>query len=166
MSKTHGMSYTRLYAIYKDMIRRCHNPKDKRQTGYVKYGAKGIEVCKEWRENRVSFFEWAISNGYEDNLSLDREDSYKGYDPENCRWTDKTTQSRNTPKHKVGISGIRGVSYCKTTNGWRATISINNRSITIGRAKTINEAAKLRNKYIEDNNLDHIKSEVKDAQEV
>ena len=162
MSKTHGLSNTRLYSIYKDMIRRCHDKNDNRKTGYIKYGAEGIEVCEQWRKDRVAFFEWSLKNGYKENLSIDRKDSYKGYSPENCRWTDRTTQSRNSPKHKLGISGVRGVSYCATTKGWRATISIGNKSITIGRAKTINEAAILRNKYIECNKLNHIKSEVKD----
>ncbi len=157
---THGMSQTRLYSIYKDMIRRCHNKNDKRKTGYIKYGALGISVCDEWRKDRLSFFEWSLSNGYEDNLSIDRKDSYGDYEPNNCRWVDRTTQSRNTPKFKKGISGIRGVSFCKTANRWRATISINNKSITIGRANTKEECATMRNKYIDDNNLDHIKSEI------
>lgn len=156
---THGMSHTRLYSIYKDMIRRCHNKNDKRKTGYIKYGAVGIAVCAEWRNDRILFFEWSLKNGYKDNLSIDRKDSYGNYSPDNCRWTDRNTQSRNTPKFKKGISGVRGVSFCKTSNRWRATISINNKSITIGRANTIKECAIIRNKYIDDNNLDHIKSE-------
>lgn len=157
---THGMSYTRLYAIYKDMIRRCYNEKDNRKTGFIKYGGCGITVCNEWKNDRLEFFKWALNNGYDETLSLDRVDSFGNYEPSNCRWTNRTTQSRNTPKFKKGISGIRGVSFCKTTNRWRATISINNKSITIGRCDTKEECAKLRNKYIEDNNLDHIKSEV------
>lgn len=160
MPKTHGMSHTRLYAIYKDMIRRCYNENDTRGTGYIKYGAKWIKVCKEWRNDRVVFFEWALVNGYEENLSLDRENSYGNYEPKNCRWATRTMQSRNTPKFKKGISGVRGVSYCKTAKRWRATISINNKGITIGRADTINDCALMRNKYIDDNNLDHIKSEI------
>lgn len=159
MPMKHGMSYTRLYAIYKDMIRRCHSEKDKRQTGYKKYGARGIKVCDEWKNNRTVFFEWALSNGYEENLSLDRIDSFGNYEPSNCRWATRAQQSRNTPRFKKGISGVRGVSFCKTTNRWRATISINNKSITIGRADTIREAAILRNNYIDENKLDHIKSE-------
>jgi hypothetical protein len=158
---THGLSYTRLYAIYKDMKRRCHSPKDKRKTGYAKYGAVGIKICDEWLNDRTVFFEWALKNGYQDDLTIDRINSYGNYEPSNCRWVDKTTQSRNMPKQKTGISGVRGVSMARQfeKEKWRATITINNKSKTIGYADTKEAAAKMRNDYIEKNNLDHIRSE-------
>ncbi len=160
MSKTtHGMAYTRIYRTYKDMVSRCHNPKD---STYKYYGEKGIEVCKEWREDRVKFFSWANTNGYTDDLTIDREDGLGNYEPSNCRWVDRTEQARNMPNQKVGKTGVRGVSIAKqwVSEHYRATITINNRSKTIGYAKTIKEAAELRNKFIDDNGFSHIKSEV------
>ena len=141
------------------MIRRCYNQND---TTYKNYGAKGISVCKEWREDRVKFFAWSNINGYTDDLSIDRINSYGNYEPSNCRWVDRTTQNRNMPRQKVGVSGVRGVSKAPQfkSEHYRATITINNRSKTIGYAKTIKEAAELRNKFIDDNDLDHIKSDV------
>lgn len=156
---THGLSYSRIYKIYKDMVSRCHKEKD---TTYKNYGALGTIVCSEWREDRVSFFNWAFKNGYSDDLSIDRIDGLGNYEPSNCRWATKTTQSRNMPRQKKGVSGIRGVSLAKQWKEeyWRATITINNKSKTIGYAKTKKEAALLRNSFIDENNLEHIKSEI------
>jgi len=141
------------------MVSRCHKEKD---TTYKNYGALGTKVCNEWREDRTSFFGWAFKNGYSDELSIDRIDRLGNYEPSNCRWATKATQSRNMPSQKKGVSGIRGVSLAKQWKEeyWRATITINNKSKTIGYAKTKKEAALLRNNFIEENNLDHIKSEI------
>lgn len=76
----------RLARCYHDMIKRCYNPK---AMGYEHYGARGIEVCKEWREDKLAFNNWAVSNGYRDGLTIDRIDNDKGYYPENCRWVTK-----------------------------------------------------------------------------
>ena len=154
---THGMSNSRIYHIYKDMVSRCFNKND---TTYKNYGAVGISICPEWLNNRVSFFEWALQNGYDDSLTIDRIDSYGNYEPSNCRWVDRTTQSRNMPKQRTGISGIRGVSLARqfTKEKWRATITINNKSKTIGYFDTKETAANARNEFIEKSGLDHIRS--------
>jgi len=77
------------------------------QEGYARYGAKGITLCEEWKEDKTKFFEWSLKNGYTDYLAIDRIDSYGNYEPSNCRWTDRATQGRNMPKQKKGISGIK-----------------------------------------------------------
>ena len=89
----------RLHNIWHGIRQRCNNPK---ATGYRYYGGKGIKVCKEW-DSFVVFAVWATLNGYEENLSIDREDISKDYCPENCRWADAITQANNTSRsHFVG----------------------------------------------------------------
>ena len=83
-------SYT-LYNIYKDMKRRCYNPK---RSNYKYYGGKGIKVCDEWLNSFKTFKEWSLANGFvydnnlsrEERLSIDRIDVTKDYSPDNCRW--------------------------------------------------------------------------------
>lgn len=57
LTVTHGMSDTRLYSIWCGMKKRCHNKND---SSYKRYGAKGIKVCEKWRNDFMSFYEWAI----------------------------------------------------------------------------------------------------------
>lgn len=100
--KTHGLSGTRLYAVWKSMIQRCHNPRNK---NFSRYGARGIAVCDEWRKSYKSFYEWAISNGYDAKAAImtctiDRIDNDKGYFPENCRWVDMKTQRHNQSSNR------------------------------------------------------------------
>ena len=92
----HGMTHTRLYQIYINMIQRCYNPKNK---GYKNYHDRGIVVCGEWRNDSKSFLDWALKNGYNDTLTLDRIDSNKGYSPDNCRWVDRFVQNNNTRRN-------------------------------------------------------------------
>lgn len=89
---THGQWGTRPYRIWKKMESRCHNPNDQ---DYKTYGAKGISVCKEWRNSFQVFYDWAMSHGYADNLSIDRIDNDKGYSPDNCRWATAKEQRHN-----------------------------------------------------------------------
>lgn len=84
---THGGSRTRIYDIWKGMILRCED-KDSR------WGGRGIKVCDEWKDFST-FRDWALSNGYRDDLTIDRKDNDGDYTPENCRWTDALHQARN-----------------------------------------------------------------------
>lgn len=88
----HNMSNTRIYKIYKSMKKRCYNITcDK----YKDYGGRGITVCEEWLHNFQSFYEWAMSNGYADDLTIDRKDVNGNYEPSNCRWIPKKEQAHN-----------------------------------------------------------------------
>lgn len=87
----HKTQNKRLYYIWYSMKHRCCNPKDER---YSRYGGRGITICNEWL-NFDNFAKWALSNGYENNLSIDRINNNGNYEPSNCRWTNNKQQCRN-----------------------------------------------------------------------
>ncbi len=89
---THGMRGTKLYSIWNNMKNRCSNMNT---DSYQNYGERGISVCKEWEESFDNFLTWSLANGYNNNLSLDRIDNDKGYNPNNCRWATMKEQGNN-----------------------------------------------------------------------
>lgn len=92
---THNKSDTRLYNIWCGMKQRCDYKENNR---YYLYGGKGIKVCEEWKEFH-NFYNWSMKNGYKDDLSIDRIDNSKNYDPENCRWVNPKVQGNNTVRN-------------------------------------------------------------------
>lgn len=109
----------RIRSIWNDMKSRCYNSN---VAIYPHYGGRGIEVCEEWKNSFREFEKWAVSNGYDDSLTIDRIDANKGYEPSNCRWATKQQQNRNKRNSiKVTIgdttfdladwADITGISY-------------------------------------------------------
>lgn len=152
--ETHGDHKSRLYRIHKGMVSRCNKPWD---NNYSRYGAVGIRVCADWI-NYLQFKKWALANGYNDTLTIDREDSFKDYCPDNCRWATYQTQTRNRHKQKKPASSqFIGVSKEKTATQWLASICVNGVTTRIGYFDDETIAAKTRDQYIRDNGLQHFK---------
>ena len=89
---TTGESHSKLACIWYHMRSRCNNEKD---TNYPRYGARGIKVCKEWETDFNLFKGWALDNGYEEGLTIDRIDFNGNYEPSNCRWKILSEQQHN-----------------------------------------------------------------------
>lgn len=88
----HGKRNTRLHKIWRCMKQRCYNTNN---TDYPNYGQRGIKMCDEWLTDFMTFYKWAMTNGYNDKLSIDRIDVDGNYSPDNCRWATAKQQARN-----------------------------------------------------------------------
>jgi hypothetical protein len=128
--KTHLSTPPRLHNIWLQIRQRCQ---DKNLSYYNNYGGRGITVCDEWSESYEIFRDWALANGYRDDLTIDRIDNNGNYEPSNCRWTTMKEQNNNRRTNLIlEISGIKqtlaqwcaitGISYKKAWNrlarGW------------------------------------------------
>ena len=102
-STKHGLRYKRLYSIRIGMLDRCKNPKNK---SYSYYGGRGIRVCPEWADKKTgaqAFYEWAVANGYKDDLTIDRIDMNGDYTPQNCRFATMKEQCNNRRPRSVRV---------------------------------------------------------------
>ena len=149
-NKTHGLGYTRLYIIWSTLKGRVLNPKNK---AYKNYGGRGITLCDEWLDVQ-NFYDWAMSNGYSDELSIDRIDNDGNYCPENCRWTTQTIQTRNQRIYKNNSSGFKGVCFVKDKNKYKSYITVDKNRVFLGYFPTAEDGAIAYNNYIIENNLE------------
>ena len=154
LTKTHGLSTHRLYSIWTGMMARCYNMNT---NNYINYGSNGIRVSERWH-NVANFIEDMFPSFIE-GFTLDRKDVTGNYEPNNCRWADRSTQAQNTRKLKsTNTSGYRGVFWHKGTGKWVVRISVNNKSKHLGCFTNPEEGARAYDQYIIDNNLSHTKN--------
>lgn len=97
LNKTHGKSKTAEYAVWRSMIARCENPRDKR---FHRYGGRGISVCSRWRTSFPAFIE-DVGERPAPGLSLDRINNDRNYEPSNVRWASRKEQMRNASINRL-----------------------------------------------------------------
>lgn len=139
----HNETKTRLYSIYIGVKTRCCSPSC---SAYPEYGAKGIRICDEWLNSYAVFREWALTNGYSDDLTIDRIDPRGHYEPSNCRWASYFVQNTNKSRMKRNTSGHVGVSYNKAVNKYVAYITRNKKHKWLGEFETFEDACTAREK--------------------
>ena len=116
-NKKHGMRGTRLYNIWQGMKARCLNINSKY---YKRYGFRGITICDAWRDSFEAFRDWALANGYRDDLTIDRIDNGGNYCPENCRWITMKEQQNNRRSNRF----ITYNGKTKTVSQWASEIGV------------------------------------------
>lgn len=122
---------------WKGMIERCYYPKHK---DYHNYGGRGIKVCNEWKVHPKTFIQWVENeSNYKKGLTLDRLDVNGNYEPNNCTFSNHTTQALNRNIMPTNTSGYPGVTK-HTDNRWRARINVNKKRISLGVYDTKEEA--------------------------
>lgn len=145
----HGDYLEKLYQVHRAMLQRCSNPKQK---NFHHYGGRGISVCEGWVDYSA-FKQWALSNGYQAGLSIERLDTDKDYCPTNCTWADETQQARNRRAMPGKTSKYIGVSWDSGRKKWFVTVGIGRKSKALGRFTSEIEAAQARDAFIVVNNL-------------
>lgn len=103
MATKHGKTNTRQFRIWSHIKDRCY---DYNCPKYKRYGGRGIKMCDEWLNNFQKFYDWAMANGYKDNLTIDRIDNDGNYEPSNCRWvTNQEQQNNRSNNRKIVYNG-------------------------------------------------------------
>jgi len=152
-SSTHKFSKTKLYKKYLTIKARCYN---KNFCQYMDYGGRGIYVEKIWLDDFTVFKDWALENGYDPKLEIDRIDNDGPYGPLNCRWVTHPKNNQNSRLlRSTNMSGYRGVRWDKRIKKWAASIGWNNNIYFLGNHSNILDAARAYNKFVIDNKTAH-----------
>lgn len=116
---SHNKSKTRMYKAWGNMKDRCYNHK---HPDFKNWGGRGIAVCDSWRLDFDKFYSWAVKNGYNDSLEIDRINNSKGYDENNCRWTTRQINTINQRIQSNNKTGYRGVEFHKISRKYRSRV--------------------------------------------
>ena len=117
-TRRHGLSKHPLYNACYNMLQRCYNDK---HPSFSDYGGRGVKVCKEWKNNPISFIEWGLASGWRKGLQLDRIDNDEGYSPNNCRFI---SSRKNTSNTRVQQKRELPVGVHKSKNRFTAQIRL------------------------------------------
>jgi len=114
----HGETKGRLHIIWRDMKQRCLNPNN---IGFKNYGGRGITICPEWTDKEkgyINFRDWALSNGYADNLQIDRKNNDGNYEPNNCQWLTKIKNRLKQRRTKLSLKIANEIRELYIMEGW------------------------------------------------
>ena len=100
---------SRIYTIFYRMRDRCGNPKNSKFKYYGGRKLNPVTICNEWEDNFLAFKKWALKNGYNDSLQIDRIDNAKGYLPSNCRFVTSIENSRNKKSVKLSAKIVKEI---------------------------------------------------------
>ena len=118
----HGLRNTRLYRIWANIKTRCYNENDPH---FERWGKRGIKMCDEWRNDFEVFYDWSMSHGYSDELTIDRIDNDGNYEPQNCRWTTIKEQNKN----KRNVKYITYAGKTQTIPEWTKELRLGKETI-------------------------------------
>lgn len=129
-SITHNETKTRLHRIWASMKARCYNTNHPK---YKHWGGRGVVVCTEWKDSYETFRDWALANGYRDDLQIDRIDNNGNYEPKNCRWATPKQQSNNKRNNCI----ITYKNETHTISEWSIIIGVKSATIQRRLAKNM-----------------------------
>lgn len=129
--------------IWSGMLQRCYNSKSQ---AYVYYGANGVSVCEDWQFGRQGFINfYSYMGDCPEGMSLDRwPNKFGNYEPGNVRWATYSEQGYNQKRRSTNNTGRTGVCWSKGKGKWRATITVNNKSIHLKYSDSFEEAVRYR----------------------
>lgn len=138
INTTHGKTKSKLYKVFDAIKQRCYNKHNKQ---YKHYGGRGIAVCDEWKNDFMTFYDWAVSNGYKEGLTIDRIDVNGNYEPSNCRLATQKQQQRNKRNNIIIV--VNGKKHCLME--WCELLNLSYTAVRkrIGRGWAIEKALEL-----------------------
>lgn len=122
-ARKHGLSGSRIYRIWCDMKSRCYRKKD---AHYFLYGGRGIKIYDEWKNDFMTFYNWAIDNGYNETLTIERIDVNGNYEPNNCKWATFDEQANNKRCSRIYTYNNK----TQTLKQWANEYNINYHTLT------------------------------------
>ena len=148
---------SRVYTMWCNIKARCYR---KTSPDYELYGARGIKMCDEWKNNSKEFIRWANSNGYKDNLTIERENSNSDYSPLNCKFITNEEQALNRRTRKDNKYGVRGVSWNSGHKKLSLRLNVDGKRIFVGLYNNIEDAIKAKEEFMEKHKNKKIAKEV------
>lgn len=122
MRTKHGLRNTQIYKTWANIKTRCYNP-NKDTFNY--YGGRNVEMCQDWKEDFINFYNWSMEHGYKEGLTIDRINPNGNYEPSNCRWvTMKEQQNNKLNNHYIMYEGQK-----HTLMEWSEILNINYRTL-------------------------------------